>query len=121
MANEITLTINLAYAKSGTSTSMSVADLKIDVTGQRFVHNRQSIGTTATALDLGDIATGGWFIGINRDATNFMEIRSGATATDIIRLNAGEPCCFRISADATAPSAIASTSAVDFEYILIAN
>lgn len=118
MAGEIKLTVLLKFAKSSTTTEAKVNDLAVTVTGTRFIHNRQSIGTSEEALDLGDIATGGWFVAINRGATNFIEIRSGTGATDIIKLKAGEPCCFRMSGDATAPFAIANTAAGDLEYWL---
>lgn len=121
MADEIVLSVKLKYDKSSTSVDMKVADLKITVTGKLFVHHRQSIGTTEEALDLGAVPTGGWFIAINRDATNFVEIRQGTGTTDLIRLNAGEPCCFRMSGDTTAPFAIANTAAVELEYMLIEN
>lgn len=121
MANEITLTAKLLYAKGGTSVSLGVEGLAITVSGSRFIHHRQQIGTTEEALDLGDLATGGYFVGVNRDTTNFVEIRSGTGATDLVRLNAGEACAFRMSGDASAPFAIANTAAVELEFILIAN
>ena len=119
MANEITVTAALAYAKDGTSFSAAVTALSITVSGARFIHARQSIGTSEEALDLGDIGTGGWLLAINRHASAVIEIRSGTGATDLVRMNGGEPALFRVSADATAPFAIASAAA-DLEYWLIA-
>lgn len=123
MANELTVTIKALFEKGGTSITFpdgSHRETSVTVSGSRFFMGRQSIGTSEEAIDLGDIATGGWFFGINRDSTNYLEIRSGTGATDLVRMNAGEPCAFRISGDATAPFAIANTSACELEYLLIA-
>lgn len=120
MADEITLNLKLRFAKGGTDVTFAPAvDLKIDVAGSQLIHHIQSVGTSEEALTLGDVAAGGYFICINRDATNFVELRSGTGATDFIRLKAGDACCFRLSNDATAPFAIADTAACEIEYYLI--
>lgn len=123
MANEITITAKLTFTKGGTSVtfpSASYQTFNVTVSGSRFIQMRQAIGTSEEALDLGDIATGGYFIARNHDTTNYVEIRSGTGTTDLVRLNAGEVCMFRISSDSAAPFAIANTAAVDLEYVLIA-
>lgn len=119
MANEITLDLKLSFSKSGTTFSLEQKGLTVSVTGTRFIHNRQSIGTSEEAIDLGDVATGGYFFAVNRDGTNFVSIRSGTGATNLVKLKAGEACCFRLSGDASAPFAIANTGACDLEYWLI--
>ena len=119
MANEITVSLRLGYKKDGTDETMSVTDLKFDVTGKRFIHNRSSVGATEEALDIGDISTGGWFFGINHDPTNFVEIRDATGTGNLVKCKPGEPCCFRMSDDASAPFVIADTAACDFEYLLI--
>ena len=124
MANELTLQIKATYAKSGaevTFPDLAKQVLLVTVTGTRFIQMRQSVGTSEEALELGDIATGGYCIMVNRDATNYMEVRSGTGATDLIRLNAGEVAVFRISGDSTAPFVIANTAAVEIEYFLLQN
>lgn len=122
MANELTINIRVEYSKSGTEITWPDAAKQthtITVTGTRFLHNRQAIGTSEEAIDLGDLSTGGWFFGVNRDATNYLEIRAGTALTDLVKLKAGEVCMFRISADASAPFAIANTAACDLEYWLL--
>lgn len=120
MANEITLSINITFAKGGSEESFRAADaMKIDVTGSRFMHNRQEIGTSEEAIDIGDVSTGGYFVAVNRDVTNFVEIRSGTGTTDVVKLKAGEACAFRMSADSNAPFALADTAPVELEYLLI--
>jgi hypothetical protein len=123
VANELSITIKASFAKGGTEVVFPDAakqSFQVTVSGSRFIQMRQSVGTSEEALDIGDIATGGYFIAVNRDATNYVEIRSGTGATDLVRLNAGEVCMFRMSADSSAPYAIANTASVDLEYILIA-
>lgn len=122
MADELTLSIRATLSKSGSEITFPPASaqaLTIDVSGSRWLHNRQEIGTSEEALELGDISTGGYLIAINRDATNYLELRSGTGGTDLVRINAGEIACFRVSSDATAPYAIANTSACVLEYLLL--
>ena len=77
MSNEITLYASIKASKGETVISKIVSALKVDWTGNRFVHNRQSVGITEEALDLGDISTGGLFLAINQDGVNFVELRAG--------------------------------------------
>ena len=120
MSNEITVSFSLAVSKGGTSESLALAETLFSMTGTNMTRFRQEIGITEEAITMCvDIGTPGWFAAINRDATNFIEIRAGTGAADLVRLNAGEGCCFRLAADATAPFAIADTAACELEVLLI--
>jgi hypothetical protein len=122
VSDEISLAIRFTFEKGGTAVSFpdgTAREMSIDVSGSRYVRNRQQVGTSEEALELGDIATGGYFVARNCDDTNYVEIRSGTGATDLVRLNAGEVCCFRLSSDAAAPYVIANTAAVELEYVLV--
>lgn len=122
MANELTVAVKATYDNGGTTFTAPDAaarSISINVTGDNVMHNRQTIGTSEEALVLGDVATGGYFIAVNRDDANFVELRSGTGATDFIRLKAGEVCLFRVSPDAMAPYAIADTAACELEYWLL--
>jgi hypothetical protein len=119
MADEITLTVKLRYEADGDETELGVDDLSITVAGSQIVHNVQSVGTSEEALNLGEVATGGVLLAVNRDPTNFVELRAATGETDAVRLNAGEPAVMRVSADAAAPYVIADTAAVRLEYWLI--
>lgn len=118
MADEIRVSVKFSFDKGGTEIVVNLSDL-VTVTGNNCLHNRQTVGTTEEALLLGDAGTGGYLVAVNRDATNFVELRSGTGATDVVRLRAGELACFRVSPDATAPFVIADTAAVELEYWLI--
>ena len=115
MASELVLSgLTIAFTKANVpSVSLSPASVSITVSGNQIMDNVQAVGTSEEAILMGDVAAGGVCFFMNMDATNFVELRSGTGATDFIRLNAGEWCLFRMSADATAPFAIADTAAVN--------
>lgn len=119
MANELVIsTLTIAFDKSG-SPSVDVAPtaLSITVSGAQLMDNVQSVGTSEEAILLGDVAPGGYWFVQNLDSTNFVELRPGTGLTDFLRLNAGEWAIFRTSADATAPFAIADTSACNVRFL----
>jgi len=118
MANEITLTASLAYADGNTSDSLAVTSLSVDVTGSSILHHRQVVGTSEEVLLLGDAGAGGYCILINRDSTNFIEVRPNTAVADLIKIGPGEAAMFRLAADAV-PYVIADTADCDLEYLLI--
>lgn len=123
MADELTLTIKAVYAKSGTEiTFPDTAKQRISITvaGTKILQHRQSVGFAAEeALELGEVAAGGYIVMVNRDATNFVSFRQGTGTTNVIRLSPGEVAAFRLHASSTAPYVIADTAAVELEYLLL--
>ena len=119
MADELTLRASLSFEKGSKVASLALALSTFDVAGGNALHNVQNVGITEEALLLGDVTVGGYLIGINRDATNFMEIRPGTGAADLIQLKPGDVCLFRLAPGATAPFVIADTGAVEFEYLIV--
>lgn len=118
MANELKVTITAEYTPDYGSGFKYSKTFKADVTGDpAHMDNVQTVGTTEEAILLGDVATGGYWIIENLDPTNFVEIRSGTGATDIIRVGAGKAALVHISSDAAAPFAIADTAAVKVRFI----
>ena len=80
MANELTIRANLSFEKLGTILELLNGPLLRDVAGTNGLRNRQSVGFAAEeALVVGDVAMGGYFAAINRDAANYVELR-GASA-----------------------------------------
>lgn len=119
MANEMQIQFKVTLAHGGTEMTFpdeAEQSVDVDVSGENFLHNRQTIGTSEEALLLGDVAAGGWFFAVNRDDTNYVELRAATGAQALAKLKPGEPCAFRLSAGATAPFAIADTAAVELEY-----
>lgn len=120
MANEITVSVSLAFAKSGKSIELSRKGKQLDVSGTDYIRRTQVIGTSEEALDVGDIATPGYFIGWNNDTTNYVSIRPSTGGDNCVELKpGGEPVCFRFARAATAPYAIAATASCEIEFLFI--
>ena len=117
MANEVTISVSLAFSKGGVTDSLSFQDLQFDVSGTKMIHHVQSVTTGVMAIDKGNITTPGWIIGINRDDTNYVDIIGVTAETATVKIEAGEPFMFRLSG--TAPEFQANTSACTVEYLLI--
>lgn len=123
MANELALNLRVTYAKSGTSITWPDTNgqsITVTVAGTRFVQHRQAVGTSEEALELGDIATGGYAFFFNRDTTNYVSIRQATGGTNLIRINAGEWAAFRFDTASAAPFAIANTASVELECLILA-
>lgn len=121
MANEINITINLAVNKGKVSQNPSV-NFKATFTGTNYVQRTMSIPTTAggTALDVTGLTNLGVGYFKNNDATNYVEILSAvSTGTALVRLLPGEGAIFRFAGAITAPAALANTSAVQLEYMIL--
>ena len=120
MANELSLSgLTVVFAKTGSpSVSFTAGTVTVTVSGTQIMDNVQSVGTSEEAILLGDVATGGYWLVQNLDTTNYVEIRSGTGATDLLRLNAGEIALFRTSSDSSAPFAIANTGAVNVRFLM---
>ncbi len=124
MAGELRIEIKFRYLKGDLLLDPKKFVDVIDITGDQGLHHKQSIGFAAEeALNVGDLSgTNGFFLfAVNRDATNFVEIRhaTGAGTTDFLRLNPGQFDWTPLSPDASAPFAQADTAAVMLEYWLI--
>lgn len=117
MANEVTVSTSLQFAKGNVDLTLSDAAKTFDVTGTRYVRAVQAIGTSEEALDLGDLTDPGWAYFRNLDSSNYVELFAATGNTAFVKLKAGESCCFRMVA--TAPFAKADTSSVDLEYMIV--
>lgn len=122
MADELTIQAGIFY-KDSDDTEKSLfllwADRLASVTTKKPLHHRQSVGITEEALILGEITSLGWFIGYNRDDTNFIEIRSATGAdNDIIKIPPRKIALFHFGSNITAPYVIADTAACELEYLL---
>lgn len=120
MANEITITGKLEYADSESADlSLEVLEKAANVATKKFIHHKQNIGITEEALDLGELTSLGWAIFINRDTTNFVNIKTATSGTIFAKILAGECAMFRFGSGVTAPFAIADTAACQLEYLII--
>jgi hypothetical protein len=114
MADEITITARLAFSKSGAKVSRT-ENISVDVTGDAFSHEIQSIPTSNTALTEGAaVGTPGYYLIKNLDDTNYVTI--GLTGSYAIKLLPGEVCLFRA---AGAIYALADTDTCLIEFVLV--
>lgn len=120
MAEQITANATLQYQDSvDTTDSMQINDLSVDVASEKFVHAKQTIGTSEESLVIGETTSPGWFFAINRDSTNFIELRVGTGGAKFAKLLPGEFCFLRLGSGAQVPYAIADTAAAALEYLVI--
>lgn len=121
MANEITVTGSLAYEDSENSDeSLSPADFLLTVANKKYVKHKQNVGTAEEAVDLGELSALGYALFINRDTTNFIELRTGTGSTKFAKLKPnGGFAIFHFGTGVTAPYAIADTAACQMEYFII--
>ncbi len=121
MADELTLSATFSYKDGDSEFEDSVGNLGVDVTGKLIAAGVQAITTSEVALGLNGVTAGGMLWIRNLDDTNYVSIRSGTGATNLIRLKAGEFALFRLDAAATAPFAIADTATVNVKYALLSD
>lgn len=121
MSQELTINASMVYADSeNTSESFSIEDFIGNVTTKRYVKAKVSVGTSEEAIPLGEVTTLGWACFRNRDATNYVEIRSATgSANDIIKIPPGGVALFHFGSDVTAPYWIANTAACQCEYFIV--
>lgn len=120
MANEITLNGSLSYSDSDeTEVELAIEDFLASVSTKRPFKAKMSVTTAEVAIGLGPVTSLGLAMFVNRDATNYLELRSATgAANDIIKILPGEFAIFRFGSDVTAPFAIANTNTCVMEYVL---
>ena len=86
---------------------------------KKFSWQKMNVGTSEEAVALGEATAPGWAIFINRDTTNFIELRVATGGAKFAKLKAGECCLLRLGSGAQVPYAIADTAACQMEYCII--
>ena len=122
MAAEITISASLDVDDGVINEALSKVGLRFDWSGTKFTKHIQSIGTSEEAIDLGEITTLGWFLAVNLDNTNYVELRTGTGASnDFAKLVAkGGLCLLHWGSDISAPFAIANTAACRVAFLHLA-
>lgn len=119
MSNEFTINGNLAYADTeNADKSLGIVDLVASIASKKFSNMKYNVGTSEEAIPLGECSAPGWALFINRDATNYIELRVSSGGAKFAKLLAGEFCLLRLGSGATVPYAIADTAACQMEYLL---
>lgn len=115
MANELSLSINLSFLKSGASVSGNISD-QVTVSGTKYTRVVQAVGTSDETMELGDITTPGYIMLTNLDATNYIQIGFNGS-TYQMRLKAGESMLARN--DAATWHFLANTATCNLEITII--
>ena len=114
MSDELRIGVVMSFEKGGAKAQRSET-IQVDVTGDAFGHEIQTIPTSNTALvEPAAVGTPGYYFIKNLDATNFVTI--GLTSSYAVKLLAGEIALFRA---AGAIYALADTASVNLEYWVI--
>jgi len=123
MADELTLNSSISFSKSGRNPSRS-KQIKVDVTGEKFVHGEAEIGTSPEDLSafLAELGTLGYAWFYNHDATNYIQIghHNGGSPVYFARLKPGELIGpIRLDISASNLKFLANTAGCDLEYFIV--
>ena len=119
MANEINVSGKLNFSDTEKADeTLSITALLASVVTLKYIKHKQSIGTSEEAITLGEVTSPGWAIFINRDPTNFIELRVATAGAKFAKLKPGEFAVLRLGSGAQAPFAIADTAACQMEYLI---
>lgn len=125
MSNEISYQFQLLLNNGKLKDQYSSPAGAATQTTAALVRNVQTVTSVAPAqpLDLGSVATTGFAVFQNLDATNYVEIGAwdgvGSVFWPFIRLKAGEQGMMRLSTNP--PYALANTGSVKIFYIVYAD
>ena len=122
MANEFTVSALLKIDKGFLTDTKNTSNLKVDQTGDGAAGGVQNIGTSAEAIDVGDVSTLGLAYFRNLDDTNFVQIGQdigGGGFNEFFKLLAGEVALMRLDLAATGVlQAKADTAAIELQYMI---
>lgn len=120
MADELTINVSAAYEDSeGTSLDIVIENLLTTISTKKVTRLKQNVGTSEEVLVLGDVSSLGYCVLVNRDATNFVELRVGTGGTKIIKLKPNNGVAlFHFGTGVTAPYIIADTGACQVDIFL---
>lgn len=118
MADELALQCRLSYTEGDITDFLELLPETFDVTGTRCLHNTMTVTTSALAIPI-PAGTLGYGIFINRDATNYLELKTATGGVMFAKLKAGECAVFRFPSATTAPFAQANTASCTMEYMIV--
>lgn len=119
MANEITYNLQLKATNGSIVHDYRTGTLYADQSGSVATGGVQTIGTTAEAFTMGDVATAGFAFFRNNGPTNYVEIGTGTGTnfTAFIKLKSGEGAVCRLGTNA--PTGKANVSSVNVQYMIL--
>ena len=118
MADELTINASIAFDDGADEVTMQVIDFLVTMGTTKFTKFKQTIGTAEEAIGLAEVTSPGWFFAINRDPTNYVEVRVATGGAKFAKLVAdsdsdgkGGFCLLQLGSGAQVPYAIADTGA----------
>lgn len=112
MAGELSIVVSVAFNKGGISTQRSES-ISVDVAGEAFTHQVQTMPDSNSALDVGTaVGTQGYLFIKNLDADYYVDI--GITGSPSITLKPGEIAFFRAKAAIFAEPESGHTISVEY-------
>lgn len=121
MANEITINGSIAYSDSEDTDlgPLSIVDLLKTASTKKAAWLKQNIGTSEAALNLAGITAPGYVIIVNRDTTNYVDVKVATSGAIFARLDPNNGFCIvKLGSGSQAPYLIANTAACQVEYLL---
>jgi hypothetical protein len=106
MADELRVAASVSSSKGGWECKREYSGVTLDIAGtgtylEKVIQVVEENGTTAEELlNLPDGGTAGYILVKNKHATNYVEIRNGATGADVIKIRAGGIALFKAASGA---------------------
>lgn len=122
MSQELQVTGSIVFQKGNSGPlAKAIVGLLIDVSGNNCVYEAGlSIATSETTIQLGGLtAPFGWALFHNIDATNTINIKTGASGTIFCSLLPGEFALLRLGSGISAPVAVSSADTPKLEYVIL--
>lgn len=122
MANELQVTFSASYTPNAAAAqeTLSLSSASFTIAGApSFEKKTQSIPTSATALNLGALATIGWLFVKNLDPTNYVTLLTATAGTAFGRVAPGAAAVLYLDPTVTAPAAQAHTAACVLEFMAL--
>lgn len=120
MANDLIGNASLFYGdQEGTTLDLTIVNKTFSNTLLKSVHAKQSIQlVTEEAIKIGELATLGWAIFVNRSTTGTIHLKRANGDPAFATLKPGEFAMFRFYNTVTAPYAVAEDAVSNLEYLI---
>lgn len=121
MATTATVSVALAYSDANGSEELAPDAVEITLTNAGFTRIRQSIATSETTINLAGLSGPGLAVFVNRDATNYVELKVAASGAIFAKLGAAgkAPALLQLGSGAQVPVAIANAGACIIDIFIL--
>jgi hypothetical protein len=121
MANELTVSHTLLFAKGSKRVSVNRGSFQQDVAGNDFFQGTQIVTTSEAALSNGNITVPGRVVIRNLSSTSaeIVHVRAATGGANMVQIDPGCEESFKFSSTATAPFVISATGSPEIEITLI--